>query len=82
VVVAANRDRLVRNDGQAARHLADSLAGLGVSNLELRVSPTGDRDMSLSKVRSIFSVGSSIGQPDRCCGSSRILRPAKQLRAS
>jgi hypothetical protein len=56
VVVAANRDRLVRNDGQAARHLADSLAGLGVSNLELRVSPTGDRDMSLSKVRSIFSV--------------------------
>jgi hypothetical protein len=56
VVVAANRDRLDEAEGQAARVLAEGLATVGVSNVELRLSPTGDRDMSLAKLRSIFDL--------------------------
>jgi hypothetical protein len=56
VIVAANRDRLARDDGLAGRELADGLAAIGAASVELRLSPTGDREMSLNKVRSIFSV--------------------------
>lgn len=56
VVVAANRDRLDAVDGESARNLAEGLATVGVSNVELRLSPTGDRDMSLSKLRSVFAL--------------------------
>jgi hypothetical protein len=56
VVVAANRDRLGVAEGEPARELAEHLATFGVSNVELRLSPTGDPDMSLSKLRSVFNV--------------------------
>jgi hypothetical protein len=56
VIVAANRDRLAADDFAAARYLADGLAAIGVASVELRLSPTGDKDMSESKIRSMFAV--------------------------
>jgi hypothetical protein len=55
-VIAANRDRLVTGDYQVARRLADQLASAGVSSVELRLSPTGDKDMSVRKVQTIFEI--------------------------
>jgi hypothetical protein len=54
VVVAANRDRLAADDYRLARSFSEELATLGVSTVELRLSPTGDRDMSVSKVSSVL----------------------------
>lgn len=56
VIVAANRDRLAANDFAAARYLTDGLASIGVSTVELRLSPTGNKDMSESKVRSMLAI--------------------------
>lgn len=56
VIVASNRDRLANDDYAVARHLADALASFGVASIELRLSPTGNKDMSVAKIRSILNV--------------------------
>ena len=78
VVVAANRDRLAADDYRLARSYSEQLATLGVSTVELRLSPTGDRDMSVSKVSSVLEVANIFGQDheDLILGYQGIIGPA------
>ena len=78
VIIAANRDRLAANDFAAARYLADGLASIGVSTVELRLSPTGNKDMSESKIKSMLAVTQMFADviPDVVLGYQGIVGPA------
>ncbi len=83
-VVAANRDRLAADDFRLARFVSEELATLGVSTVELRLSPTGDRDMSVSKVSSVLEIADifSQGHQDVALGNQGIIGPVAIARAA
>lgn len=56
MVVAANRQFLAKHELAVARRLADELGRLGVAEVELRLSPVGNADMSAMAVRSVFQI--------------------------